>query len=181
VTSRSSAPPPPKCHLRSGALARTEHLARAVALTTLAFTSGCRGCSPGEVDVPNPDATTESAPERLTLAQLLSAPETYAGHRIRVAGEPRPGEVQAVTALPCPPAKPCCNSCTSGYSLDGRLPLTGQPSGTFGCAGDSCECAQTCTPFPAKEAGVWAFVGTVEVTSLGPRLRVESWTRQDPR
>lgn len=157
----------------------------------LAFVSGCRGCSSGDVglDTPPPvaaptgsprsaatQATAEREPERVTLAELLSSPDAYAGRRVRIAGEPRPGEVHAVTALPCPPAEPCCNSCGSGFSLNGKLPLKAQSN--FGCSGDNCNCAKTCTPFPPQDAGVWTFVGTVEVRPLGPNLRVESWSQE---
>lgn len=166
--------------------------AAAVLALALALVSGCRGrSSAGAGEGPDssaapyaspqgmiPHATAEGAPESVTLPQLLSAPDTYAGHRIRVAGEPRPGAVEATTLLPCPTDIPCCNACGSGFELDGKLPLTGQPPTEFGCSGNNCGCAQRCVPFPARDAGAWTFIGTVEATALGPRLRVESWTRE---
>lgn len=174
-------------HLSSRSSSPGGHLTRAAAALALtAFVLGCRdrsndatlGASSAAAPSASPQAKVVSEPERVTLGQLLSAPERYSGHRVRIAGEPRPGVDTVTTLLPCPPADPCCNSCGSGFALDGQLPLTGRPSAEFGCSGDSCTCAKTCRPFPPHDAGVWTFVGTVEVSPRGPNLRVESWTQE---
>lgn len=109
--------------------------------------------------------------QQVTLAALQANPQAFHERRIEVVAAPIMGN-RACTRIGCPANNPCCNRCTSSFTLGGDIALAGTAGNNFGCSGNECtiDAASSCTPgFDTRNAGDYRFRGTFRVESLGGR------------
>jgi hypothetical protein len=85
---------------------------------------------------------------QVTVAALLASPSTYDGHWVSLQGEVKQAGAWCSLKV-CAQWNPCCNACGSSLRFFDASSSTGlelvENGVTWGCQGDGCDAAQTCT------------------------------------
>jgi hypothetical protein len=111
----------------------------------------------------------------VTTEELNSNPQAFTGLKVSVTSEPTAGPT-ACTRIGCSAANPCCNQCNTHFYLEGEIALEGNGV-DFGCGGNECNWAETCTPFRANNNGPYELRGVFSVDQYGTkRLVVDTFT-----
>ncbi|MFO0724190.1 MAG: proprotein convertase P-domain-containing protein [Myxococcota bacterium] len=102
----------------------------------------------------------------VTVASLLANPAAFDGHSIEVEATPEMSN-PVCTRIACGPSNPCCNRCSSSFSIEG-IALASATGTAFGCSGNECNVQSSCNPaFDARDAGEYVFRGTFHALPFG--------------
>ncbi|MBI4818214.1 MAG: proprotein convertase P-domain-containing protein [Deltaproteobacteria bacterium] len=111
----------------------------------------------------------------VSVADLLTNGAAYSGRVVRVSAEPT-ARSPVCTRIACSPSNPCCNRCSSSFSIGEEIMLTTPGGEPMGCSGNECTVTAACEPFAARENGPYELTGRFELdASGGRRLYLDSF------